>query len=212
MKSVSIQKKIFYIDFIFFAVFRVRQYLIKVQKCTKILEYRQIRKGYSQMNETYIELLVKKRENRTLNSLHSVLVFVGVVCFIIGLFSTFILTITGLLIELIAYLLQMNSNIEYEYLYLDKELAIDKIKNQAKRKKVAKYNVQTLHVMAPVGSAHLSRYESLKVHDYSAPVDGQVIYEMILDGENGQDRIRLNTTQELLNGIKMCAPRAIYHE
>ncbi len=164
------------------------------------------------MNDTYVEILVKKPEQKLFEMLSGLLMGVGIICIMIGLATNVLITISGLLLELIAYLLKLNCKIEYEYLYLDKELSIDMIKNQAKRKKLVKYSVSTLQVMAPSDSARLEQYAQQKVKDFSAETEGFTSYDAIFEGKEGLERVLLNANEEYLNAMRMCAPRAIFHD
>ncbi|MBD5541393.1 MAG: hypothetical protein HDR00_09445 [Lachnospiraceae bacterium] len=162
------------------------------------------------MNDTYVELLVKKPELKAASWLHNIMIGLGAVLFLIGLFSQFLITISGLLLCGGAYVLMQNACIEYEYLYLDKELSVDKIKNQSKRKKVAVYDLSTLEVMAPKGSHRLDSYDSLKVKDYSSESEDGEAFELVVEGKNGREHIIIDTNEELVKAIRMAAPRRVF--
>lgn len=162
------------------------------------------------MNDTYVELLVKKPELKAASWLHNIMIGLGAVLFLIGLFSKFLIAIFGLLLCGAAYVLMQNACIEYEYLYLDKELSVDKIKNQSKRKSVAAYDISTLEVMAPRGSHRLDSYGSLKVKDYSSEREDGEAFELVVEGKNGRERIIIDTNEELVKAIRMAAPRRVF--
>ena len=162
------------------------------------------------MNDTYVELLVKKPQLKAASGLHHIMVGLGAVLFIIGLFTNILVTVSGLLLFLGAYLLMLNACIEFEYLYLDKELSIDKIKNQPKRKKAASYDLTTLEVMAPKGSHRLDSYNNLKVRDFSSESEEGNAYELVVEGKDGRERIIIDTTKELVKAIRMAAPRNVF--
>ena len=87
---------------------------------------------------------------------------------------------------------------------------MDKIKNQSKRKKVAVYNLSTLEVMAPKGSHRLDSYGSLKIRDYSSEREDGEAFELVVEGNNGRERIIIDTNEELVNAIRMAAPRYVF--
>lgn len=158
-----------------------------------------------------VELLVKKPEKKALSALHGVLVGLGVLLFLFGLlFSQILIILLGLLLCGGAWLLMRNANIEYEYLYLDKELSVDKIKNQAVRKKVATYRLETMEVMAPKGSDRLAPYQNLKVRDFSSETKEGNAFELVVDGEKGKERIVIDTNEDLLKAMRMAFPRGIF--
>lgn len=63
----------------------------------------------------------------------------------------------------------MYTDLEYEYLYLDKELSVDKIMAKSKRKRVGTYSLDRMEVFAPVYSYHLDNFKNrqVKEKDYS---------------------------------------------
>lgn len=162
------------------------------------------------MNDMCVELLVKKPDLKAVSVLHNIMIGLGVVLFLTGLFSRFLITLSGLLLCGGAWLLMQNANIEYEYLYLDKELSVDKIKNQSSRKKVALYRLETLAVMAPKGSDRLSPYQNLKVRDFSSETKEGNAFELVVEGEKGKERIIIDTNEELVKAMKMAAPGCIF--
>lgn len=162
------------------------------------------------MNDTYVELLVKKPQLKAASGLHNIMVGLGAVLFIVGLFIDILIVILGLLLLGGAYLFMQNACIEFEYLYLDKELSIDKIKNQSKRKEAASYNLTTLEVMAPKGSHRLDSYNNLKVRDFSSESEEGNAYELVVEGKGGRERIIIDTTEELVKAIRMAAPRNVF--
>lgn len=162
------------------------------------------------MNDTYVELLVKKPQLKAASGLHNIMVGLGAVLFIVGLFIDILIVILGLLLLGGAYLFMQNACIEFEYLYLEKELSIDKIKNQSKRKEAASYNLTTLEVMAPKGSHRLDSYNNLKVRDFSSESEEGNAYELVVEGKSGRERIIIDTTEELVKAIRMAAPRNVF--
>lgn len=162
------------------------------------------------MNDMCVELLVKKPDLKAASVLHNVMIGLGVVLFLFGLFSRFLITLSGLLLCGGAWLLMQNANIEYEYLYLDKELSVDKIKNQSSRKKVATYRLETMEVMAPRDSYRLAPYQNLKVRDFSSETKEGNAFELVVEGEKGKERIIIDTNEDLVKAMKMAAPRCVF--
>lgn len=162
------------------------------------------------MSDTYVELLVKKPEQKAASTFRGILIGLGAVLFCIGILSYFLITLSGLLCWGLSYLFLLQANIEYEYLYLDKELTVDKISNQSNRKKVAVYDLSKLEIMAPKKSARLDRYQNLKAKDYSSESEEGNAFELVLNGENGRQRIIIDTNENLVKAIKMASPRQVF--
>lgn len=162
------------------------------------------------MNDMYVELLVKRPQVKAASALHVIMIGLGAVLFLIGIMTNILITILGLLCYGGAYLLMLNACIEYEYLYLDKELSVDKIKNKSRRKKVAVYSISKMEIMAPKGSHRLDSYQNLKVRDFSSATQEGHAYELVVDGEKGRERIIIDTNEELLKAMRMSAPRNVF--
>ena len=100
------------------------------------------------MSETYVECLVAKKSSTILSFLKILLIMLTVVFVLIG-----IVFIPGLLVAIFtgvgAYFATMNANVEYEYLYLDREISVDKVMAKSKRKKAGTFTIEQ------IGRAHV---------------------------------------------------------
>lgn len=162
------------------------------------------------MNDTYIELLVKKPDPKTATLLHKIMIGVGAVLFLAGLFTYIIFILIGLVLLIGSIVPMFFTDIEYEYLLLEKELTVDRIRKKESRKTIASYDLGTMVVMAPKGAEQLKRYEQLKVVDYSSGSEEANPYEIVVDGKAGKVRVLIDTTQELVDAIRRMSPRNVY--
>ena len=103
--------------------------------------------------ENYKELLIKK-ERDTKQNLLRVLVVVPVIAVGIVSFLTLSLILLAITVALfvLAYFVFQYTDIEYEYLYLDKEITVDKIMSKIKRKKAGVIDVNKIEIIAPQNS------------------------------------------------------------
>ena len=84
------------------------------------------------MSESYVEILVK-REKSILNSLlRGIGIALTVIALLLGLAGNLIILAVGIAFAAGTYFVWLNTDIEYEYLYLDKEITVDKIMAQTK--------------------------------------------------------------------------------
>ena len=107
----------------------------------------------------------------------------------------------------------MFTDLEYEYLYLDRELVVDKVMAKSKRKRIATYQLDRIEILAPFRSYHLDNYKNrnVKVKDYSI---GEVLqpdkrYAMFYEGG---EKIILSPSEELIKAMKNTAPRKIFSD
>ena len=162
------------------------------------------------MNDTYIEVLAKKPDSKTATLLHKIMIGVGAVLFLAGLFTYLVFMLLGLVLLIGSIIPMLFTDIEYEYLLLGKEFTVDRIRKKENRKTVADYDLGTMVVMAPKGSEQLKRYEQLKVVDYSSDSEEGNPYEIVVDGKAGKVRVLVDTTQELVDTIRRMSPRNVY--
>ena len=162
----------------------------------------------------YVECLVASKGSPLTKILSYVSLILAVIFFLSSILT--VLGIAGLILCVIAgvgyYFLSMNSNIEFEYQYCEKEITVDKILNKSRRKNVGKFEVEHIEVMAPRNSHHLDEFrnKTLKTVDYSGrdySRQPDPTYMFIYDGK---ERIIFEPTQEFVAAVKSVAPRKVF--
>lgn len=118
---------------------------------------------------------------------------------------------TGAITGVGAYFATLYSDLEYEYLYLDKELVIDKVMAKSRRKRVAAYQVDRMEIMAPFRSYRLDNYKNrqVKIKDYSIGEEQQPDLRYAVYYEGGEKLI-LSPSQEMVKAIRNVAPRKVF--
>lgn len=164
------------------------------------------------MNESYKELLVKKERDIKQK-------LIRVLCLIPTVLLGFLTLITGSIVYFIIvvalgvldYFIFQWTDIEYEYLYLDREITIDKIMAKTRRKRAAKIEVDKIEIMAPERSHQLDSYRNrqVKANDYSAGHDlpDQKLYAVYCEGNQ---RFMLNLDEDFVKTVKSIAPRKVF--
>ena len=166
------------------------------------------------MNESYKELLVKKDRGAkgTLMRVGSVVptVLIGLLTLLTGNIIFFIVVIA---LGVLDYFVFQWTDIEYEYLYLDKEISVDKIMSKTRRKKLTTISVDKIEIMAPEKSHQLDSYRNrqTKVTDLSAGHDlpDQKLYWIFYEGNQ---KILMNLTEDFARTVKGIAPRKVFTE
>ncbi|MBD5453704.1 MAG: hypothetical protein HDR30_05210 [Lachnospiraceae bacterium] len=161
------------------------------------------------MSETYVECLVARKSSFPLRLLKTILMMFTVCFFIIGLASPLFLVV-AIVLGVASYFAYMNADIEYEYLYLDKEISIDKVLAKSRRKKAAVYSIEKMEVLAPVKSYHLDAFRNreLKTVDYSSgEADDKNKYMMVYEGNV---KVILEPNAEMVKAIQAVAPRKVF--
>lgn len=163
------------------------------------------------MSETYVECLVKGKPSGTAKFFKVILIIL-IVLFVLSMIVT---GLVGLFLAAIAgvglYFVNLYTQIEYEYLYLDKEITVDRVIGRSKRKRMASYSVDRMEIIAPVRSYHLDNYKNrnVKTTDYSSLEDVEADQGYAMYYEGGA-RILLSPSAEMLKAIKNVAPRKVF--
>ncbi|MCM1191557.1 MAG: hypothetical protein NC123_09180 [Butyrivibrio sp.] len=166
------------------------------------------------MSEAYIECLVKAKTS-TLGKFFKVLLYLLTAVLLVLMFLTMnmLLFLLAVAAGIGAYFVGMYTDLEYEYLYLDKELTIDKVMGKTKRKRVAVYQLERMEIFAPIKSYHLDNYKNRQVKDkdYSIGYEEQPDLRYAMYYEGGE-RLILSPSPELVKIMKNAAPRKVFSD
>ena len=163
------------------------------------------------MSDTYVECLVKAKApmwGRFLKILLILLTAVFAVAMLLMPYAILLAVAAGVGAYFSGYL----TDVEYEYLYLDKELVVDKVMAKSKRKRIATYTVDRIEILAPIKSYHLDNYRNRNVNktkDYSIGEELQPDRRFVMYYEGGE-KIILSPSEELIKVMKNVAPRKIF--
>lgn len=163
------------------------------------------------MNDTYVEQLVARKSNPAFSLLKYVVYGITIVCAIMGLLGWFVLFIAAIVLVLISYFALPLLDVEYEYLYLSKEISIDKVIAKQRRKHAITIDLNKVTVIAPSNSHELDSYRN-RPHvdkDYSSKLpDAKTYIAAYEDGEN-LTLVTFEPNEEMLKAIKMVFPRKV---
>lgn len=98
------------------------------------------------------------------------------------------------------------SNVEYEYTYYDGDLVFAKIKNKAKRKKIAAVSMNDVVLVAPKGDRALYKYEndkSIKCKKLLSGQEGVKIYGIVVKSEQAILRYEFEPDEEFIDAMRM---------
>lgn len=161
------------------------------------------------MNEYLIEQLVKKSKT-TATTMKKVGLILGTVIAVFLMFVQPILVWIAAIMFVVDYFMFKRLDIEFEYVYFNGDLDIDKIMGMESRKRVFSTNIKFLKVIAPMGSAELQPYQRLKVFDFSTHNPEDKVYEMITLFKGETVKVLFNPNDKILDGMKNMAPRKVF--
>lgn len=161
--------------------------------------------------DTYVECLVARKSSPVMKFLRILLIMLCVAFGFLGLMGSLVALVLAILLGVGAYFVSANANIEYEYLYLDKEICIDKIMGQSRRKRVGTFGVDRIEVLAPITSYHLDDYKNrqAKEFDYSSGIVNQPDKRYVLFYE-GNQKLILEPSVEFVKAVYNVAPRKVF--
>ncbi|MCI7812478.1 MAG: DUF6106 family protein [Lachnospiraceae bacterium] len=166
------------------------------------------------MGDLYSELLIK-RKTPLIEQIAKIVMIVGtaasVLLYLLTLQWVFLIVFIALAVA--DYFLIPGFNLEYEYLYVNGELDIDKIMSKTKRKRVCSLNLtEKLEIMAPLSSHALDSYRNrkdMKVSDYSSGVENKAQFGLVMQDERGKFMVIIEPDDVIINDIKRIAPRKV---
>ena len=154
------------------------------------------------MSDAYVECLVKAKTS-LLGKFFKTLLITLTVVLVLAMFVLPPLMMFALIGAILtgggAYFVNLFTDLEYEYLYLDKELVVDKVMAKSKRKRVATY--------------HLDNYRNRtgKVKDFSIGEELKPDRRFVMFYEGGE-KILLSPSEDLIKIMKNVAPRKIFSD
>ena len=161
------------------------------------------------MNDAYYEILVSQKPSSMFKVAQIVTALLAGVCavamimgFVWGILLTAVFGVA-------CYFITLRNSVEYEYLYVDKELQIDRILGKSKRKRMETLDLNQLEILAPVRSHELDGYRNRKGEkkDYSSgdETHDNLKYMLVI----GDKQVIFEPTIELVKTIQMFAPRKV---
>ena len=147
------------------------------------------------MSDLYIELLVKKKKTSTDTLLKALMIGVTVIFVLGGILFNPIILIPAIVMGVVDYFKLPALDLEYEYLYVNGELDIDKIMSKQ-----------------PRNSHELDSFRNrkdLKVHDYSSMEENAKTFGMVINGEKGMELIYFDPNEAILKDMQRIAPRSV---
>lgn len=165
------------------------------------------------MNETYVECLVKRKANPMMKAVKYVIILFAALCILYGMMGVLVPLVAGIVLGVLAYFVNLYSEVEYEYLYVDRQLSVDRVLSQSRRKKIAEYDLERMEILAPIKSYHLDGYKGrqFEQRDYSSGIVNQpdTRYALFYDGKQ---KIVFEPNEDMVKAIQAVAPRKVFKD
>lgn len=161
------------------------------------------------INDAYAECLVERKRTAAAPAA-AVLIGAGILgaalsILRIGLYGFLLL----LLVCLAAKKIWENLHLEYEYLFVEQRLTIDKIYNKSRRKKAAEYALENIEVIGPEHAAAVKEWDRRvrQTEDYTSGKPGTDCYVLIHQMGGICKKVRIEPDENLIRCMRMAAPQ-----
>ena len=167
------------------------------------------------MSDLYTEVLVKKQQTGKDKVIKGVLIFFTVLFAAAGIMMNPLILLLALVLGIVDYIFIPKLSVEFEYLYVNGELDIDRIYSQSRRKRAASYELSNMEILAPYQSHQLDSYkknQSIKRYNYSSGIEGQghKPYAFVISKDNTIKMVIFEAVEVLLKDIRNRAPRKVF--
>lgn len=162
------------------------------------------------MNDTYVECLVPHKPNPLLGVVKYVLYALAILSFLMSYGNLLFLGVSIVLV-LVAFLVVPRLDVEYEYLYLSKEISIDKIMSKEKRKHVMTIDLNKAEMMAVSNSHSLDSYKNRDhvAKDFTSGIADAKTYTIVYEDTDKLMLVVIEPNEELIKAVKTVFPRKV---
>ena len=143
------------------------------------------------MGDFYTEQLVKRQKASSTTLIKAILIILTVLSVVLIFMIPFGIIGPVIMIALDVFLFR-SMDVEYEYLFVNGSLDIDKIMAKSRRKNMFSMEMTDLEMMAPSG------------------MPGADTYELIVVNNGEKKKIIFEPNKTVCEGLKMLAPRKVF--
>lgn len=163
------------------------------------------------MKDVYIEWMVSKQRSM-MDKIVRILCVVGVVIcgLLFSLTANIVMFLATVVVGVFTYFAFTYTDVEYEYIFVTGEFSIDRILSKSKRKRVERFDVERIEIVAPLNSDRLGGFANKKYreYDYSSGVKTQKshIFVMYCEGK----KIIFEPNRELIEALRNTLPHKVH--
>lgn len=160
------------------------------------------------MDDFYTEQLIKKQRD-TKDTIKKTGMIIVTVLSVLLAFITPLGIILPILLIVADVLVLRNLNVEYEYVFVNGDLDIDKIMNKSRRKRMFSVDADQMELLAPVGAVELMQYKKAKTYDYTSGTGNAQVYGLITSEKGEVKKILFEPNETIVEGFFVKAPRKV---
>lgn len=162
------------------------------------------------MNDSYAEWLIKRKVPFYAYILNAVLSVITAISVILAFTTGVLAVILMFACAGALYLSYRNTRLEFEYLYVDNQLSVDKILGRAARKKFFECNMEEIQIIAPSDSHVLNEYRgNARIIDASSHQAGVKTYTAVVQKKGEIRKLVFEPSDKMMECFRRSAPRKI---
>ncbi len=162
------------------------------------------------MGDIYVEQLIKTKMAGQPVYIRIGAVALTVVCIFLGLTMIPLLLTVGIGLAVVDILLFKDSTMEYEYIYMNGDIDVDRIIAKQRRKRMMSFQLEDMVVIAKANSGEVKPYQKIKVYDFSSGTDNQNVYKMIVSKSGTMEAVLFEPNEKIIQDMKRRAPRKVF--
>lgn len=166
------------------------------------------------MRDVYIEWLVARKPSVGYKVLKTIcLIFTILIGALFFLYFNLFLLLGTILLAVLTYFANLYANVEYEYLYVNGELTIDRILQKSKRKRMAVYDFSKVEIIAPLDSHKLDGFQHKQYRqlDYTSGMRTPDSHIFVMYYNEGL-KILLEPNKALIEAMRSHIPHKVHME
>lgn len=163
------------------------------------------------MKDVYVEWLVARKRNFTGKVLRVVFMAASILLWLLsmGLVNSFLL-IFAVIVSILTYFLYSFTSVEYEYVYVNGELMIDRILRRSMRKRMLNVDKSEIEVVAPMTSPKVDGYKHRQWKEFNFTSgyqkDQRRIFEIYC---NNGIKVIFEPNREMVEAMKSQMPHKV---
>lgn len=163
------------------------------------------------MKDVYVEWLVKRKRNFAGKFLRVLFMAASIILWLTSftLVNTIVL-IAAVAVSIITYFLYCFTDVEYEYVYVNGELMIDRILRKSMRKRILNVDAEEIEVVAPMTSPKVDGYKHREWKEFNFTSgyekDKRRIFEIYC---NNGVKIIFEPNREMVEAMKSQMPHKV---
>ena len=165
------------------------------------------------MSDLYKEHLVKKKQTASDKMMRVLLIGGTVLLGLAGILLYPIFLVGALAMGICAYIFLPGTDLEYEYLLVNRSLDIDKVMAKTKRKRVRSFDLSGVDIIAPLNSHRLDYYNqnsNIKVLDYSSGEADHKRFAFIISEEGNLSKVIFEPDEEMASLLRQSMPSKVF--